>query len=133
MIEKLLGTEVANKINEFIKNAPSAASSPEGTVYEKDNEKLTISTSKGLYITYEYTNTLEDEFKSYVHSIDDEIFLKVCDRYAQLFGDTALTQLAEEIKFPTEKTVLKVTNFKNLVKYIVKNHIDELINKYGIE
>lgn len=132
MIEKLLGKELADKIDAFIKNAPSAASSPEGTVFEKGNIKLFISTRDGLTIKYQYTATLEDKFNEYVENIDDDIFVKAVEKYALKYGDNALSVLSEELKNSTEAAKIKVENFKTTVKEVVVEQIDNLINKYGI-
>lgn len=132
MIEKLLGKELADRIEAFINNAPSASSSPEGTVFEKGNIKLFISTKDGLTIKYQYTATLEDKFNEYVKNIDDDIFVEAVEKHALRYGDNALSVLSEELKNPTETTRIKVENFKTIVKEVVVEHIDNLINKYGI-
>ena len=94
-----------------------------------DYEITTI--KKGNLVTYsiKYHNPT-DEFEKYVKSIDDDIFVKACEMYEKLTGQS-LNNLDKLIK-SNKLTDNDIKSFKNVVDEVVLDDINHKLNKYNL-
>ena len=75
-------------------------------------------------------NNPVDRFKEYIDSLDDEIFDKVCNEYEEYTGQS-LNDLS--IKMKNKSLTEDVINqYKDLVRLVVLNDIQEKLNKYEL-
>ena len=75
-------------------------------------------------------NNLVDRFKEYVDSLDDEIFDKVCNEYEEYTGQS-LNDLSIKMKNKS-LTEDEINQYKDLVRLVVLNDIQEKLNKYEL-
>lgn len=75
-------------------------------------------------------NNPVDRFKEYIDSLDDEIFDKVCNEYEEYTGQS-LNDLSIKMinKSLTED---EINQYKDLVRLVVLNDIQEKLNKYEL-
>ena len=94
-----------------------------------DYEITTI--KKGNLVTYsiKYHNPT-DEFEKYVKSLDDDIFVKACEMYEKLTGQS-LNNLDKLIK-SNKLTDNDIKSFKNVVDEVVLDDINHKLNKYNL-
>ena len=94
-----------------------------------DYEITTI--KKGNLVTYsiKYHNPA-DAFEKYVKSLDDDIFVKVCEMYEKLTGQS-LNNLDKLIK-SNKLTDNDIKSFKNVVDEVVLDDINHKLNKYNL-
>lgn len=75
-------------------------------------------------------NNPVDRFKEYIDSLDDEIFDKVCTEYEEYTGQS-LNDLSIKMKNKS-LTEDEINQYKDLVRLIVLNDIQEKLNKYEL-
>lgn len=75
-------------------------------------------------------NNPVDRFKEYIDSLDDEIFDKVCNEYAEYTGQS-LNDLSIKMKNKS-LTEDEINQYKDLVRLVVLNDIQEKLNKYEL-
>lgn len=75
-------------------------------------------------------NNPVDRFKEYIDSLDDEIFDKVCNEYEEYTGQS-LNDLSIKMK-NNSLTEDEINQYKDLVRLIVLNDIQEKLNKYEL-
>lgn len=75
-------------------------------------------------------NNPVDRFKEYIDSLDDEIFDKVCNEYEEYTGQS-LNDLSIKMKNKS-LTEDEITQYKDLVRLVVLNDIQEKLNKYEL-
>lgn len=75
-------------------------------------------------------NNPVDRFKEYVDSLDDEIFDKVCNEYEEYTGQS-LNDLSIKMKNKS-LTEDEINQYKDLVRLVVLNDIQEKLNKYEL-
>lgn len=75
-------------------------------------------------------NNPVDRFKEYIDSLDDEIFDKVCNEYEEYTGQS-LNDLSIKMK-NNSLTEDEITQYKDLVRLVVLNDIQEKLNKYEL-
>lgn len=75
-------------------------------------------------------NNLVDRFKEYIDSLDDEIFDKVCNEYEEYTGQS-LNDLSINMKNKS-LTEDEINQYKDLVRLVVLNDIQEKLNKYEL-
>ena len=94
-----------------------------------DYEITTI--KKGNLVTYsiKYHNPV-DAFKKYVKSLDDDIFVKACEMYEKLTGQS-LNNLDKLIK-SNKLTDNDIKSFKNVVDEVVLDDINHKLDKYNL-
>ena len=71
-----------------------------------------------------------DRFKEYIDSLDDEIFDKVCNEYEEYTGQS-LNDLSIKMKNKS-LTEDEINQYKDLVRLVVLNNIQEKLNKYEL-
>lgn len=71
-----------------------------------------------------------DRFKEYIDSLDDEIFDKVCNEYEEYTGQS-LNDLSIKMKNKS-LTENEINQYKDLVRLVVLNDIQEKLNKYEL-
>lgn len=71
-----------------------------------------------------------DRFKEYIDSLDDEIFDKVCNEYEEYTGQS-LNDLSIKMK-NNSLTEDEINQYKDLVRLVVLNDIQEKLNKYEL-
>lgn len=71
-----------------------------------------------------------DRFKEYIDSLDDEIFDKVCNEYKEYTGQS-LNDLSIKMKNKS-LTEDEINQYKDLVRLVVLNDIQEKLNKYEL-
>lgn len=94
-----------------------------------DYEITTI--KKGNLVTYsiKYHNPA-DAFEKYVKSLDDDIFVKACEIYEKLTGQS-LNNLDKLIK-SNKLTDNDIKSFKNVVDEVVLDDINHKLDKYNL-
>lgn len=94
-----------------------------------DYEITTI--KKGNLVTYsiKYHNPT-DAFEKYVKSLDDDIFVKACEMYEKLTGQS-LNNLDKLIK-SNKLTDNDIKSFKNVVDEVVLDDINHKLDKYNL-
>ena len=94
-----------------------------------DYEITTI--KKGNLVTYsiKYYNPA-DAFEKYVKSLDDDIFVKACEMYEKLTGQS-LNNLDKLIK-SNKLTDNDIKSFKNVVDEVVLDDINHKLDKYNL-
>ena len=94
-----------------------------------DYEITTI--KKGNLVTYsiKYHNPT-DAFEKYVKSLDDDIFVKACEMYEKLTGQS-LNNLDKLIK-SNKLTDNDIKFFKNVVDEVVLDDINHKLDKYNL-
>lgn len=94
-----------------------------------DYEITTI--KKGNLVTYsiKYHNPA-DAFEKYVKSLDDDIFVKACEMYEKLTGQS-LNNLDKLIK-SNKLTDNDIKSFKNVVEEVVLDDINHKLDKYNL-
>ena len=94
-----------------------------------DYEITTI--KKGNLVTYsiKYHNPA-DAFEKYVQSLDDDIFVKACEMYEKLTGQS-LNNLDKLIK-SNKLTDNDIKSFKNVVDEVVLDDINHKLDKYNL-
>lgn len=75
-------------------------------------------------------NNPVDRFKEYIDSLDDEIFDKVCSEYEEYTGQS-LNDLSIKMKNKS-LTEDEINQYKDLVRLVVLNDIQEKLNKYEL-
>lgn len=75
-------------------------------------------------------NNPVDRFKEYIDSLDDEIFDKVCNEYEEYTGQP-LNDLSIKMKNKS-LTEDEINQYKDLVRLVVLNDIQEKLNKYEL-
>lgn len=75
-------------------------------------------------------NNPVDRFKEYIDSLDDEIFDKVCTEYKEYTGQS-LNDLSIKMKNKS-LTEDEINQYKDLVRLVVLNDIQEKLNKYEL-
>ena len=75
-------------------------------------------------------NNPVDRFKEYIDSLDDEIFDKVCNEYKEYSGQS-LNDLSIKMKNKS-LTEDEINQYKDLVRLVVLNDIQEKLNKYEL-
>lgn len=75
-------------------------------------------------------NNPVDRFKEYIDSLDDEIFDKVCNEYEEYTGQS-LNDLSIKMKNKS-LTEYEINQYKDLVRLVVLNDIQEKLNKYEL-
>lgn len=75
-------------------------------------------------------NNPVDRFKEYIDSLDDEIFDKVCNEYEEYTGQS-LNDLSIKMKNKS-LTEDEINQYKDLVRLVVLNNIQEKLNKYEL-
>lgn len=75
-------------------------------------------------------NNPVDRFKEYIDSLDDEIFDKVCNEYEEYTGQS-LNDLSIKMKNKS-LTENEINQYKDLVRLVVLNDIQEKLNKYEL-
>lgn len=75
-------------------------------------------------------NNLVDRFKEYIDSLDDETFDKVCNEYEEYTGQS-LNDLSIKMK-NNSLTEDEINQYKDLVRLVVLNDIQEKLNKYEL-
>lgn len=75
-------------------------------------------------------NNPVDRFKEYIDSLDDEIFDKVCNKYEEYTGQS-LNDLSIKMKNKS-LTEDEINQYKDLVRLVVLNDIQEKLNKYEL-
>ena len=75
-------------------------------------------------------NNPVDRFKEYIDSLDDEIFDKVCNEYEEYTGQS-LNDLSIKMK-NNSLTENEINQYKDLVRLVVLNDIQEKLNKYEL-
>lgn len=75
-------------------------------------------------------NNPVDRFKEYIDSLDDEIFDKVCNEYEEYTGQS-LNDLSIKMK-NNSLTEDEINQYKDLVRLVVLNDIQEKLNKYEL-
>lgn len=75
-------------------------------------------------------NNPVDRFKEYIDSLDDEIFDKVCTEYEEYTGQS-LNDLSIKMK-NNSLTEDEINQYKDLVRLVVLNDIQEKLNKYEL-
>lgn len=71
-----------------------------------------------------------DRFKEYIDNLDDEIFDKVCTEYEEYTGQS-LNDLSIKMK-NNSLTEDEINQYKDLVRLVVLNDIQEKLNKYEL-
>ena len=71
-----------------------------------------------------------DRFKEYIDNLDDEIFDKVCNEYEKYTGQS-LNDLSIKMKNKS-LTEDEINQYKDLVRLVVLNDIQEKLNKYEL-
>lgn len=71
-----------------------------------------------------------DRFKEYIDNLDDEIFDKVCNEYEEYTGQS-LNDLSIKMK-NNSLTEDEINQYKDLVRLIVLDDIQEKLNKYEL-
>lgn len=71
-----------------------------------------------------------DRFQEYIDSLDDDIFDKVCNEYEGYTGQS-LNDLSIKMKNKS-LTEDEINQYKDLVKLIVLDDINEKLNKYEL-
>ena len=71
-----------------------------------------------------------DRFKEYIDNLDDEIFDKVCNEYEEYTGQS-LNDLSIKMKNKS-LTEDEINQYKDLVRLVVLNDIQEKLNKYEL-
>ena len=75
-------------------------------------------------------NNPVDRFKEYIDNLDDEIFDKVCTEYEEYTGQS-LNDLSIKMK-NNSLTEDEINQYKDLVRLVVLNDIQEKLNKYEL-
>lgn len=75
-------------------------------------------------------NNPVDRFKEYIDNLDDEIFDKVCTEYEEYTGQS-LNDLSIKMKNKS-LTEDEINQYKDLVRLVVLNDIQEKLNKYEL-
>lgn len=75
-------------------------------------------------------NNPVDRFKEYIDSLDDEIFDKVCNEYEEYTGQS-LNDLSIKMK-NNSLTENEINQYKDLVRLVVLDDIQEKLNKYEL-
>lgn len=75
-------------------------------------------------------NNPVDRFKEYIDSLDDEIFDKVYNEYEEYTGQS-LNDLSIKMKNKS-LTEDEINQYKDLVRLVVLNDIQEKLNKYEL-
>lgn len=75
-------------------------------------------------------NNPVNRFKEYIDSLDDEIFDKVCNEYEEYTGQS-LNDLSIKMKNKS-LTEDEINQYKDLVRLVVLNDIQEKLNKYEL-
>ena len=75
-------------------------------------------------------NNPVDRFKEYIDSLDDEIFDKICNEYEEYTGQS-LNDLSIKMKNKS-LTEDEINQYKDLVRLVVLNDIQEKLNKYEL-
>lgn len=75
-------------------------------------------------------NNPVDRFKEYIDNLDDEIFDKVCNEYEEYTGQS-LNDLSIKMK-NNSLTEDEINQYKDLVRLVVLNDIQEKLNKYEL-
>ena len=75
-------------------------------------------------------NNPVDRFKEYIDNLDDEIFDKVCNEYEEYTGQS-LNDLSIKMKNKS-LTEDEINQYKDLVRLVVLNDIQEKLNKYEL-
>lgn len=75
-------------------------------------------------------NNPVNRFKEYIDSLDDEIFDKVCNEYEEYTGQS-LNDLSIKMK-NNSLTEDEINQYKDLVRLVVLNDIQEKLNKYEL-
>lgn len=75
-------------------------------------------------------NNPVDRFKEYIDSLDDEVFDKVCNEYEEYTGQS-LNDLSIKMKNKS-LTEDEINQYKDLVRLVVLNDIQEKLNKYEL-
>ena len=75
-------------------------------------------------------NNPVDRFKEYIDSLDDEIFDNVCNEYEEYTGQS-LNDLSIKMKNKS-LTEDEINQYKDLVRLVVLNDIQEKLNKYEL-
>lgn len=75
-------------------------------------------------------NNPVDRFKEYIDSLDDEIFDKICNEYEEYTGQS-LNDLSIKMK-NNSLTEDEINQYKDLVRLVVLNDIQEKLNKYEL-
>ena len=75
-------------------------------------------------------NNPVDRFIEYIDSLDDEIFDKVCNEYEEYTGQS-LNDLSIKMKNKS-LTEDDINQYKDLVRLVVLNDIQEKLNKYEL-
>lgn len=90
------------------------------SVIHKDGHELFFKKGDNSFeIRYSYNPAMKDEFIKWCETIDDELFVEACDKYASTPGKS-IKDLDEN---PTEE---KIEDFKAVVRYLALEKISKL-------
>lgn len=70
------------------------------------------------------------DFKKYLESLEDEIFIAACDNFEIKHGEGALQELDILMEKSAPAVVAYMTEFKESVKDVVNHKIESLRDKY---
>lgn len=93
---------------------------------ETDNEIMSYNIDENSF-SFSYKTKQpkkSDLFNKWVQTLDDDLFIEVCELYSQKYGN--MTDLVKRIEDEDE---VAMNNFKNLCTQLVKEKI-ELLNSY---
>ena len=94
-----------------------------------DYEITTIKKRNLVTYSIKYHNPA-DAFEKYVKSLDDDIFVKACEMYEKLTGQS-LNNLDKLIK-SNKLTDNDIKSFKNVVDEVVLDDINHKLDKYNL-
>lgn len=89
-------------------------------------------TENGFYTNCVVTNdTTKEDFKKYLDTIEDDVFVETCEYISQKYGEGALSTMDRLMKEDVSPELKECINkFKIAVKEVVQRKITNLTNKY---
>ena len=72
-----------------------------------------------------------EEFKKYIETVDDDIFVEACESFKKDYGEGSLEELNEcVVKKNRYRTMFLMRGFLNHISKIAKEKIEGMILKY---
>lgn len=134
LIRDFLNIDLHKEIIKLMDNAEDVEFEETQKTWKLGNAEVTIGHSPegAAFVHYKVDRNkgIVTEFKKFLETIEDDIFVAACDNFETKFGEGSLQKLDTLMEEPNSTIIAYIQEFKESIKDVVNSRIEAMRAKY---
>ena len=134
LIKDFLNIDLHKEIIKLMDNAEDVEFGEDTKTWKLGDAEVTIGHSPegAAFVHYKVDRNkgIVKEFKKYLESVDDDIFVAACDNFETKFGEGSLQRFEDLMESSNARAIAYIQEFKESIKDVVNSRIEAMRAKY---